>query len=84
MTILQTSIDTNSKEFHQNTESMMQLVEELQQLTAKIALGGNEQARTRHKEQGKLFVRERIDLLLDPDSRLMDNKCRLLRLHHWQ
>lgn len=72
MSILQTNIDTNSKEFQQNTESMTTLVEELQQLTAKIALGGNEQARQRHKEQGKLFVRERIDLLLDPDSPFLE------------
>lgn len=34
--------------------------------------GGGEQAQQRHAEQGKLFVRERIDKLLDPGSPFLE------------
>jgi acetyl-CoA carboxylase carboxyltransferase component len=37
-----------------------------------VRQGGGEKYRRRHEEQGKLFVRERIDLLLDPGSPFLE------------
>src|SRR5881296_220650 len=47
---------------------MEQLVAELRERTARVALGGGEKAVERHRSRGKLTARERIDLLVDPGS----------------
>jgi acetyl-CoA carboxylase carboxyltransferase component len=39
---------------------------------AGTAGGGGDKAQQRHAEQGKLFVRERIDRLLDPGSPFLE------------
>ena len=43
-------------------------IDELKELTAKAQALGGEAAKQRQHKQGKLTARERIDLLLDPDS----------------
>ena len=43
-------------------------IDELKELTAKAQVLGGEAAEERQHKQGKLTARERIDLLLDPDS----------------
>jgi 3-methylcrotonyl-CoA carboxylase beta subunit len=65
MTVLASQIQTRSEEFRTNAERMRALVRELREKTARAALGGSEAAREKYKSRGKLFVRERIDLLLD-------------------
>src|SRR3954462_20807 len=47
---------------------MQELVSELRERSARIALGGGEKAVERHRSRGKLRARERIDLLVDPGS----------------
>src|SRR5438552_331623 len=47
---------------------MEQLVAEVRERTARVALGGGEKAVERHRSRGKLTARERIDLLVDPGS----------------
>lgn len=47
---------------------LRQLAAELQELEAKLRLGGGPDKIKRQHEQGKLTARERIDLLLDRDS----------------
>ena len=37
-----------------------------------VRRGGSEEARARHVARGKLLVRERIRLLLDPDTPLLE------------
>ena len=61
MEILSSSIDTTSPEFQQNTEHHKQLADELKERLARVREGGGEKYRKRQEEQGKLFVRERID-----------------------
>ena len=51
---------------------MSAVVEDLKSRMAKIAQGGNERARERHLSRGKLLPRERIDLLLDPDTPFLE------------
>jgi 3-methylcrotonyl-CoA carboxylase beta subunit len=52
---------------------MQRLVAELQEKTAKAALGGPESSRTRHSARGKLLPRERIEQLVDPRQRPSSN-----------
>ena len=72
MEILSSSIDTSSSEFQQNTEHHKKLAGELKERLARVHEGGGEKYRKRQEEQGKLFVRERIDRLLDPGSPFLE------------
>lgn len=66
------TIQTTSSLFKENTAAMSTLVKDLREKVAVIEQGGNEQARKRHTEQGKLLPRERIHLLLDPGSAFLE------------
>jgi 3-methylcrotonyl-CoA carboxylase beta subunit len=72
MSVLASQIQTKSDEFRANTERMQQLVRELREKTAHAALGGSESARKKYKARGKLFVRERVDMLLDPGTPFLE------------
>jgi 3-methylcrotonyl-CoA carboxylase beta subunit len=48
------------------------LAAELRERLARVRLGGDEAARARHAERGKLLARERIDRLLDPGSPFLE------------
>ena len=39
---------------------------------ASVKNGGGEAAVRRHKERGKMFVRERIDAVIDPDTPFLE------------
>lgn len=65
---LETHISTDTKEFNQNKEALNSQVEELSQKLKEIAQGAGPQYQERHRQQGKLFVRDRIKQLLDPGS----------------
>jgi 3-methylcrotonyl-CoA carboxylase beta subunit len=51
---------------------MRALVAQLRDRTAAAAQGGSDSARERHRARGKLLVRERIDLLLDPGAAFLE------------
>jgi acetyl-CoA carboxylase carboxyltransferase component len=72
MEILSTSIDTSSPEFQQNAQHHKNLAHELKERLARVREGGGEKYRKRQEEQGKLFVRDRIDRLLDPNSPFLE------------
>jgi 3-methylcrotonyl-CoA carboxylase beta subunit len=48
------------------------LAAELRERLAAVRRGGDEAARARHEERGKLLVRDRIDRLLDPGSPFLE------------
>ena len=52
----------------QSNTRLRELTDELQQLEAKLRLGGGPEKIERQHKQGKLTARERLDLLLDKDS----------------
>ncbi|HLI16235.1 MAG TPA: carboxyl transferase domain-containing protein [Acidimicrobiales bacterium] len=52
--------------------SLAELAEELRERVALVRQGGDETARRRHLERGKLLVRDRIDRLLDPGSPFLE------------
>ena len=72
MEILSSSIDTSSPDFKQNTEHHKKLANELKERLGRVREGGGEKYRKRQEEQGKLFVRERIERLLDPGSPFLE------------
>jgi 3-methylcrotonyl-CoA carboxylase beta subunit len=68
MAKIASSIDARAPEFAANRAAMAALVADLRAQLARNALGGSEAARNKHREAGKLLVRERVDALLDPGS----------------
>src|SRR6267378_5426047 len=53
---------------NQSNKRLRELTTELQELEARLRLGGGPDKIERQHTQGKLTARERIDLLLDKDS----------------
>nr|WP_255536437.1 carboxyl transferase domain-containing protein [Pacificimonas pallii] len=51
---------------------MADLLVDLREKSEMIAKGGNERARTRHTDRGKLLPRERVERLLDPGSAFLE------------
>lgn len=72
MSVLKSNIDTASQGYSENHAALSAVVEDLKARMAKISQGGNERARERHLSRGKLLPRERIDLLLDPDTPFLE------------
>jgi len=69
---LSSHIDTQSPEFSANRNRMQALVDEHRARIAEAHQGGGPKYLARHREQGKLPVRERIDQLLDPQSPFLE------------
>lgn len=72
MSVLQSAVNTRSDEFRQNAQHLRTLVAELRTRTVQTAKGGSESARQKYKGRGKLFARERIDLLLDSGTPFLE------------
>ncbi len=72
MQIIQSRIRTDTPEYEANYKKMTALVAELRDRLAHAREGGGARYLQRHREQGKLPVRERIDLLLDEGSPFLE------------
>lgn len=72
MTVLRSSLDTRSTEYRENVEAMQRHLAALDALLAKAIVGGGEKYVERHHKRGKLLARERIELLVDPDSPFLE------------
>src|SRR5918911_51698 len=72
MSKLKTLVDPKSEVFRRNAETYEALLGELRERSAEARRGGGEKAQGRHKERGKLFVRERIERLLDPGTAFLE------------
>ncbi|PYR76771.1 MAG: methylcrotonoyl-CoA carboxylase [Acidobacteria bacterium] len=69
---LESHIDPASDVFRRNRDRLTTLVAELRERLAAARQGGGPRYVQRHREQGKLPVRERIDRLLDPGSPFLE------------
>jgi acetyl-CoA carboxylase carboxyltransferase component len=69
---LESRLDTNSPEFIANRDHLRGLVDELRQRLAAAREGGGAKYLARQREQGKMFVRDRIAALLDPDTPFLE------------
>lgn len=69
---IESTINPNDALFQLNAEHNRALVNELNQHLAVIKQGGGELYQQRHRDQGKLFVRDRINKLLDPGTPFLE------------
>jgi 3-methylcrotonyl-CoA carboxylase beta subunit len=65
-------INSNSELFKENSQAMEQTVSQLKAIVADIQQGGDEKAKQRHLEHGKLLPRERISYLIDKGSPFLE------------
>src|SRR3954471_4569310 len=75
MGLLRSRLDPASEEARVNQSAMRSLVDELRTRTATVAgqgAAGDADAIARHRERGKLPVRERINRLLDPGAAFLE------------
>ncbi|MDH2392077.1 carboxyl transferase domain-containing protein [Streptomyces sp. HNM0663] len=67
-----TAIDVRGAEYAANREAMLAKLADLEAEHAKALAGGGEKYRARHRDRGKLLARERVELLLDPDTPFLE------------
>jgi 3-methylcrotonyl-CoA carboxylase beta subunit/propionyl-CoA carboxylase len=72
MEVIRSSIDASDPQFQANAAHHRALALELRRRLDEVRQGGGTKYRQRHEEQGKLFVRDRIDRLLDPGSPFLE------------
>jgi acetyl-CoA carboxylase carboxyltransferase component len=72
MSIIRSTVDAKSADFAANRDAMLAKLAEIEAEHAKAVAGGGEKYVERHRKRGKLLVRERIELLLDPDSPFLE------------
>ncbi len=75
MPVLRSRLDPDAAESRANRDAMAALVADLRDRQGAVAgrgAGGDERSIARHRERGKLPVRERIDRLLDPGSAFLE------------
>jgi acetyl-CoA carboxylase carboxyltransferase component len=75
MPVLRSRLDPTAPEIRANHHALAALVGDLRDRQAAVAsrgAGGDERSIERHRERGKLPVRERIERLLDPGSAFLE------------
>ncbi|GAA2740503.1 acyl-CoA carboxylase subunit beta [Kitasatospora cinereorecta] len=72
MTVLPTRLDTGGPEHTANRAAMLTRLADLDTEHAKALAGGGPKYVDRHRGRGKLLPRERIELLIDPDSPFLE------------
>ena len=72
MPTLTSKLNPRSEAFRDSAAQMRELVADLNAKLAQIALGGGETARARHTARGKLLPRDRVEMLLDPDTPFLE------------
>ncbi|WP_223788674.1 carboxyl transferase domain-containing protein [Marinicella meishanensis] len=72
MKIIKTQIDAASEQYESNRSFMTELVDDLRTQLNAAAQGGSAASRQKHTDRGKLLVRDRINLLLDPGSPFLE------------
>ncbi len=72
MDALASNLKTTSSEYQSNAKHHSALANTLRKNIEKAREGGGPSARERHEARGKLFVRQRIDLLLDAGAPFLE------------
>ena len=72
MPTLTSKLNPRSETFKASALVMRQLVDDLNARLAQIAQGGGDAARAKHVARGKLLPRERVEMLLDPDTPFLE------------
>ncbi|MFO1327361.1 MAG: carboxyl transferase domain-containing protein [Rubrivivax sp.] len=72
MPTLTSRLDVRSAEFKAAAEQMRLQVADLGAQLARMGEGGGPDARAKHQARGKLLPRERVEMLLDPDTPFLE------------
>ncbi|MBT2408421.1 acyl-CoA carboxylase subunit beta [Streptomyces sp. ISL-21] len=72
MTRLATTVDRHDPDYVAHRAAALNRLADLDAEHAKALQGGGEKYTARHKTRGKLLARERIELLLDPDTPFLE------------
>ena len=72
MPVLSSTVEIDGEQFAANRAGLEQLLADHDEQVALAVAGGGEKYTTRHKARGKLLARERIELLLDPDTPFLE------------
>lgn len=70
--MIRSRLDTESDDYRGRREAMLAKLRELDAEHARAVAGGGEKYVERHRGRGKLLARERIELLVDPDSPFLE------------
>lgn len=70
--VLPTRLDTRDPAYESNRAAMQALLDEVNNQQQAGVVAGGERYIARHRERGKLLVRERMELLVDPDTPLLE------------
>lgn len=72
MSVLETSIDSNSSTFIENQNAMLAQVEQLRAQIVQAELGGGIEQLAKHKARNKMPARDRIRALIDSGSQFLE------------
>jgi acetyl-CoA carboxylase carboxyltransferase component len=72
VTILRSSLDTRSDEYRSNREAMLEKLAAVEAEQRKAVAGGGPKYVDRHRQRGKMLIRERIEMLVDEDSPFLE------------
>jgi acyl-CoA carboxylase subunit beta len=72
VTVLDTAVNPRDPAYLQSRSAMLQRLADLEIALDAARGGGGEKAVTRHHARGKLLPRERVEMLLDPDSPFLE------------
>ncbi|NUP01126.1 MAG: acyl-CoA carboxylase subunit beta [Nonomuraea sp.] len=70
--MIRSRLDPQAAEFRARRTAMLDKLAELDAEHAKAVAGGGEKYVERHRRRGKLLARERVELLVDPDSPFLE------------
>jgi acetyl-CoA carboxylase carboxyltransferase component len=72
LTVIKSALDVQGDDYRARREAMLAKLAGLDEEQRKAMAGGGEKYVDRHRKRGKLLARERIELLLDPDSPFLE------------
>jgi acetyl-CoA carboxylase carboxyltransferase component len=72
MSVLRSALDPSAPDYAANREALLEQLAQIDAEHAKAVAGGGPKYVDRHHKRGKLLVRERIELLLDPGSPFLE------------
>ncbi len=72
MPVIESKLDVRAERFSENRTQMLKTLEALDALYAQAAQGGGEETLARLRKRGKMPLRERISMVLDPDTPFLE------------
>jgi acetyl-CoA carboxylase carboxyltransferase component len=72
MTVITSRLDTAGETYAEYRKAQLENLAQLNEQLELVAAGGGERYLKRHRDRGRLPVRERLELLLDPDSPFLE------------